>query len=101
MIYVKTWLKADPLKSIFYTWSLLIICCGYLIHLAERKAPIDCSDNSGRFSSIGNCIWLVIITIFTVGYGDMSTSSVLGRIISLQTAFIGLLISALLIGIVQ
>ena len=46
-------------------------------------------------------MWLVIITISTVGYGDLSTVTVLGRLISLLTAFIGLLISATLIGIVQ
>jgi voltage-gated potassium channel len=72
-----------------------------LIHLAERKHPLDCSDPSGAFSSISNCMWLVIITISTVGYGDLSTVTVLGRLLSLLTAFIGLMISATLIGIVQ
>mmetsp|Transcript_23584 Transcript_23584/g.36286 ORF Transcript_23584/g.36286 Transcript_23584/m.36286 type:complete len:241 (-) Transcript_23584:630-1352(-) len=101
MIYVKTWLKGDPLKLIFFVWSLLIFCCGILIHLAERIDPIDCSDSAARFSSVWNCMWYVIITIFTVGYGDMSTGTFLGRVISLATAFVGLLISALLIGIAQ
>ena len=99
-LYIKTWNKQDPLRAVTISILSLIACCGYLFHLAERKHPLDCSDASGAFSSISNCMWLVIITISTVGYGDLSTVTVLGRLISLLTAFIGLLISATLIGIV-
>jgi len=100
-LYIKTWNKQDPLRAVTISILSLIVSCGYLIHLAERKHPLDCSDASGAFSSISNCMWLVIITISTVGYGDLSTVTVLGRLISLLTAFIGLMISATLIGIVQ
>jgi len=44
---------------------------------------------------------MIIITICTVGYGDMSARTMLGRIISLFASFIGLLMTAMLIGIVK
>ena len=44
---------------------------------------------------------MVLITIFTVGYGDMSAHTILGRAISLFMAFTCLLIIASLINIVQ
>ncbi len=51
--------------------SVLLFSCGYMIHLAERRYPIDCGQLEGKFSTYVNSLWLVIITVFTVGYGDI------------------------------
>ena len=72
-----------------------------MIYIAERQNPVDPTINSGKFSSYGNCLWMVLITIFTVGYGEMSAHTVLGRDISLFMAFTCLLIIATMINIVQ
>ena len=92
-------LKADTTVIIYFI-SLIIIVSGYLIHLSDRIHPIDC-DNNGKFSSIFNCMWLVIATITTVGYGELSSSSYIGRLISLIAAFLGLLVTAVLIEVIQ
>lgn len=51
--------------------GVLLFTCGYMIYLAERTYPINCGDPSGKFSTYINSLWLVIITVFTVGYGDI------------------------------
>ncbi len=100
-LYVKTFIYDNPVLSTFSSIFLLSISSAYMIYIAERQNPVDCSSNSGKFSSYGNCLWMVLITIFTVGYGDMSAHTILGRAISLFMAFTCLLIIASLINIVQ
>ncbi len=50
----------------------LLFSCSYMVYLAERKFPIDCEDMSGKFSTYFNSLWLIIVTVFTVGYGDLT-----------------------------
>mmetsp|Transcript_20989 Transcript_20989/g.15400 ORF Transcript_20989/g.15400 Transcript_20989/m.15400 type:complete len:106 (+) Transcript_20989:116-433(+) len=79
----------------------LLFTCGYMIYLAERKFPVDCEENSGKFSTYINALWLVIITVFTVGYGDIVTQTDLGRFLAFSAALCGLILSATLIGLVH
>ena len=72
IFYVKTYIYDNPVFSTFSSISLLSLSSAYMIYIVERQNPVDCSVNSGKFSSYGNCLWMVLITIFTVGYGDMS-----------------------------
>lgn len=71
LFYIKTWLKEHPFQAMVSAMVTLMLTCGYMIHLAERAYPIDCNDMSGKFSTYLNALWLVIITVFTVGYGDI------------------------------
>ena len=71
LFYIKTWLKEHPFQAMVSAMFTLLLTCGYMIHLAERVYPIDCTDMSGKFSTYLNALWLVIITVFTVGNGDI------------------------------
>jgi hypothetical protein len=51
---------------------VLLFTCGYMIFLAERKYPTDCDETSGKFSTYYSSLWLIMITVFTVGYGDIT-----------------------------
>ena len=44
---------------------------------------------SGEFSSFFNSLWWTIVTMTTVGYGDVSPISPLGKIIGAFTAVMG------------
>jgi hypothetical protein len=79
----------------------LLFTCSYMIFLAERTNPVDCSEVSGKFSTYSNCLWLVIITVFTVGYGDLTSQTDIGRAIAIIAALCGLILSATLIGLVH
>lgn len=43
ILYFKTILRADTLRVIIGGISFLIMISGYLIHIAERIHPVDCS----------------------------------------------------------
>jgi voltage-gated potassium channel len=77
-----------------------VILCGAtlmaaaLMHLAEGTAQPD------RFGTIPDAMWWAIVTLGTIGYGDVVPVTVAGRLIAGLTIFVGLLMVALPVGIV-
>ncbi len=78
-----------------YTACMIVICfMSILIYYLERRAQPD------AFSNIGDGLWYSIVTFTTVGYGDLTPITPLGRIFSSIISLIGISIIALPTGIV-
>jgi len=45
-----------------------------------------------KFNDLGNCLWLVAVTFLTIGYGDLTPVTVLGRSICIFTGFMGIIV---------
>jgi len=77
-----------------------VILCGAtlvaaaLMHLAEGAAQPE------KFGTIPDAMWWAIVTLGTVGYGDVVPVTAIGRLIAGCTIFAGLLMVALPVGIV-
>ena len=65
-----------------------------IMYLAERHAQPD------KFGTIPDAMWWAIVTLGTIGYGDVVPVTVLGRMVASVTIFIGLIMVALPIGII-
>ena len=80
--------------SAIYIFTVTLLITSSLIFFAENsKQPVD-------FRSIPDAIWWSLITLTTVGYGDVSPITPVGKIIGAITALLGVCTVALLTGIV-
>ncbi|TFK52680.1 voltage-gated potassium channel [Heliocybe sulcata] len=73
-----------------------------LLYFAERgtwdetlETFVDVYGDPSQFSSIPGAAWFVLVTITTVGYGEITPRSFLGRLITLPLLLFGLLLIAL------
>ena len=73
----------------------LVLVAAAAMHLAEHQAQPD------KFGSIPDAMWWAIVTLTTVGYGDVVPVTLAGRIIAGFTMLMGLMMIALPIGIVS
>ena len=61
-----------------------------------RVAEATISENSAR-KSYSNMLWMTIITVTTVGYGDYSPQTPIGRIIAVIVVSWGVLIVSVMV----
>jgi len=89
---------AEERNSLLATLYLLFVAMFFssaALYLAEGDVqPED-------FASIPDAMWWSLITLTTVGYGDVSPMTPVGKIIGSFTAIIGVLTVALMTGIVS
>ena len=72
----------------------VVLVMASAMHIAEHAAQPD------KFGSIPESMWWAVVTITTVGYGDVVPVTIIGRMIAGFTAFMGFLLLALPVGIV-
>jgi voltage-gated potassium channel len=84
-------------RALFGCFVILLgatIFAAGIMYLAERHAQPD------KFGTIPDAMWWAIVTLGTIGYGDVVPVTVLGRMVASVTIFIGLIMVALPIGII-
>jgi voltage-gated potassium channel len=70
------------------------IIAASLMHLAEARAQPD------KFGTIPDAMWWAIVTLGTIGYGDVVPVTAVGKLIAGATIFVGLIMVALPVGII-
>ena len=65
-----------------------------LMHLVEGRVQPD------KFGTIPDAMWWAIVTLGTIGYGDVVPVTAIGKLIAAITIFVGLIMVALPIGII-
>jgi voltage-gated potassium channel len=77
-----------------YLFLIALFMSSAMMYIVEHKAQPD------EFSSIPQTMWWSLITLTTVGYGDVSPITPIGQVIGAITALMGVCVVALLTGIV-
>ena len=80
--------------SALYILGIAILMTSCLAYYAEHQAQPD------KFGSIPDAMWWSVVTLTTVGYGDVAPITVFGKFIGVATALMGVCTVALLTGIV-
>jgi voltage-gated potassium channel len=84
-------------RALFGCFIILVgatLIAASIMHLIEREAQPD------KFGTIPDAMWWAIVTLGTIGYGDVVPVTVLGRVVAGITIFAGLIMVALPVGIV-
>ena len=84
-------------RALFGCWVILAgatLISATFIHLAEREAQPD------KFGTIPDAMWWPVVTLGTIGYGDMVPITPIGKLIAVATIRWGLIMIALPVGVV-
>jgi hypothetical protein len=87
--------EAGTIGASFFVLLLVIILCGSVGYLLEHAAQPD------KFESIPGAIYWSVITLSSVGYGDISPITPLGRFITSLMALLGIALVAIPSGILS
>lgn len=86
--------KEELLITIFVVFLLLIIASS-LIYEFENEAQPEV------FANIPSSMWWAVVTLTTVGYGDVYPVTTIGKVLSAMVAFLGIGLFALPAGILS
>lgn len=85
--------KAGQLTASFFVTGILLVLASGVVYYCERGAQPE------EFGSIPTTMWWGIVTLTTVGYGDVSPVTPVGQLFGAITAVIGIGLVALPSGI--
>jgi voltage-gated potassium channel len=85
--------KKEELLVTMMVMLLMIIMSASLMYFAENEAQPD------KFSDIPSTVWWAVMTLTTVGYGDIFPITPLGKLLTMVIAILGIGMFALPVGI--
>ena len=80
---IKLYFRRRPMATVFWLFVILLLAAAYALRAAES------SVNSFHSVYFWNQLWLVVVTMSTVGYGDNVPATHLGRLISVFVMIFG------------
>ena len=86
--------ERNAFGAALYLFCIALFVSSALMYVVDHEVQPE------NFSSIPTTMWWSIITLTTVGYGDVSPMTSLGKLVGAATAIMGICVVALLTGIV-
>jgi voltage-gated potassium channel len=93
-LFQAVYVERKPFLATLYIFAVAILLNSTLLYFAESAVQPE------KFGSIPDAIYWSVITLTTVGYGDVTPQTSLGKVIAIFTALTGICVVALLSGIV-
>ena len=81
-------------------WATLLILGGLVLTMASFMYLAERNVQPDRLGTIPDAMWWAVVTLMTVGYGDVVPVTPLGKVIASITAVMGFAMLALPIGII-
>ena len=86
--------KINPIIKVLIILIFIWISGSLIISLVE-------SENPEGFNNVGNSLWWTIVTMTTVGYGDMAPQTFAGRIFAIIIMLTGISLIAMITGTIS
>ncbi|RUS89395.1 hypothetical protein EGW08_002832, partial [Elysia chlorotica] len=102
------WAHRQELVTTLYIGLLGLVFSSYFVYLAEKDEPRRETDRQGgyntttykpKFNNFADAIWWGVVTLCTVGYGDVVPATWGGKVIASVSAILGISFFALPAGI--
>ena len=85
----KLLMENHPVKCVIFISIVFCFSAGYWLKVVEGGINI-------RFESYLDCMWCLVITFWTIGYGDLFPTTLLGRFVAVTTGFLGIVTAAII-----
>ena len=102
VMYVAVQRSKDAMVALSFFILLVLVFFSTLIYFAERGtwdanlgAFVDVDGDPSSFDSIPKTAWFALVTMSTVGYGEVVPRSSLGKLLTVPLLMFGLLLIAL------
>mmetsp|Transcript_39668 Transcript_39668/g.124661 ORF Transcript_39668/g.124661 Transcript_39668/m.124661 type:complete len:500 (-) Transcript_39668:212-1711(-) len=92
--FILKYVIANSMQVVIVLTLLQIVMFAYMMMVFERVV-----DN-GALQHFANCVWLTIITMTTVGYGDEFPTTLLGRMVSVMASIVAVVMLAITVNLV-
>ncbi|KAG3022193.1 hypothetical protein JG687_00003855 [Phytophthora cactorum] len=99
--FMKSTLKNHPTSCLMASFAALGFAAGYSLYVAERFLCAFKADSCCQPMLLGDALWMLIITILTIGYGDVVPQTTLGRAIAVSAGAFGTLSTAVTIAVMS
>jgi len=95
---IKSELKKRPFYFIMFFFIIILAFLGWFLRSVEYGVINEKGNNAGGTNDLEylpNSLWLIVVTMTTVGYGDITPKSHLGRLICVIACITGMVFVSL------
>lgn len=92
---IRSVVKTFPYEFLFIVFVCSAIVACYIMTLFERPILfVDSKDEAREFGNIGTSLWLIFVTMTTVGYGDYTPKTIGGRAVGVIICIWGMFLTS-------
>ena len=88
-----------PMKLVTICFFISICIFSFALRVAERSEEF--TDKMANFTYLSNAVWLTVITLTTVGYGDVAPKTTIGRAVDQVLVLWGALIVSIMVAVLN
>ena len=92
---VKAFLSTNPERTCVFLFVFTSCVFAYWIRIFE--IPFQRETGSPNFNDFSKALWFIVVTVFTIGYGDYYPNTTPGKIVTIILAFWGAVLIALVV----
>ena len=78
--------RSHVFKVLVFLYAYTCFIVAYMLRICE--VPVS-SDQTKGLTTLPNALWNAIITMTTVGYGEISTTTPFGKVVAVMAALCG------------